>query len=84
MMCWPLSRCMTRSVAKERFPFVQLDKIADKGLELGVLTEQEAELLRRTETQRLETINVDDFDTEELMADKSLLQKDKKKSAKAA
>ncbi|GGD52027.1 acyl-CoA dehydrogenase FadE [Lacimicrobium alkaliphilum] len=70
--------------ANERFPFVQLDKIADKGLELGVLTEQEAELLRRTETQRLETINVDDFDSEELMADKSLLQKDKKKSAKAA
>jgi acyl-CoA dehydrogenase len=70
--------------ANERFPFVQLDKIADKGLELGVLTEQEAELLRRTETQRLETINVDDFDSEELMADKSLLQKDKKKSVKAA
>ncbi|ALS98431.1 acyl-CoA dehydrogenase FadE [Lacimicrobium alkaliphilum] len=70
--------------ANERFPFVQLDKVADKGLELGVLTEQEAELLRRTETQRLETINVDDFDTEELMADKSLLQKDKKKSARAA
>ncbi|WP_102796901.1 acyl-CoA dehydrogenase FadE [Bowmanella denitrificans] len=70
--------------AKERLPFMQLDKVAERGLELGVLTEQEAELLKRAEAERLRTINVDDFDSVELMADKSLLQTDKKKSSRAA
>jgi acyl-CoA dehydrogenase len=52
--------------AKERYPFTNLDKIADKGLELGVINEQQAELLRATELGRLRTINVDDFDPSEL------------------
>lgn len=52
--------------AKERYPFTNLDKIADKGLELGVINEQQAELLRETELGRLRTINVDDFDPSEL------------------
>jgi acyl-CoA dehydrogenase len=51
-----------------RLPFTQLDKVAAKGLELGVITEQEADLLRRTEAGRLRTINVDDFDPAELIA----------------
>ncbi|ABG41008.1 acyl-CoA dehydrogenase-like protein [Paraglaciecola sp. T6c] len=54
--------------AKERYPFTGLDVIAQKGLELGVITEQEAELLARTEAGRLRTINVDDFDPKELIA----------------
>ena len=54
--------------AKERYPFTGLDFIASKGLELGVITEQEAELLKRTEAGRLRTINVDDFDPKELIA----------------
>ncbi|MDF2177570.1 acyl-CoA dehydrogenase FadE [Aliiglaciecola sp. CAU 1673] len=66
--------------AKERLPFMQLDRVAAKGLELGVLSEQEAELMRRAEQGRLRTINVDDFDSAELMADKSLLEKPKKSS----
>lgn len=70
--------------ANERLPFMQLDKVAERGLALGVLTEQEAELLKRAETERLRTINVDDFDSAELMADKSLLEGGKKKSSKAA
>ncbi|GGO73182.1 acyl-CoA dehydrogenase FadE [Bowmanella pacifica] len=70
--------------ANERLPFMQLDKVAERGLALGVLTEQEAELLKRAETERLRTINVDDFDSAELMADKSLLEDSKKKSSKAA
>ncbi|MBB67528.1 MAG: hypothetical protein CMP19_08355, partial [Rickettsiales bacterium] len=49
-------------------PFTGLDVIAQKGLELGVITEQEAELLTRTEAGRLRTINVDDFDPKELIA----------------
>lgn len=48
--------------AKEYLPFTQLDKVADKGLELGVIDEEQANLLRETEKGRLRTINVDDFD----------------------
>lgn len=62
--------------AGERLPFFRLNEVADKGLELGVLNEREAALLRRAEEGRLKAINVDDFDPEELMADKSLLHED--------
>ena len=52
--------------AKQRLPFTNLDKVAEQGLQLGVLNEQQAELLRVTEQGRLRTINVDDFDPAEL------------------
>lgn len=45
----------------ERRPFTHLDHLATLGLEKGVITEQEAALLRDAEAQRLFTINVDDF-----------------------
>ncbi|WP_305417214.1 acyl-CoA dehydrogenase FadE [Photobacterium leiognathi] len=54
--------------ANEKLPFMQLGKVADKGLELDVLEHAEAELLRRAERGRLRTINVDDFEPEELAA----------------
>jgi acyl-CoA dehydrogenase len=53
--------------ADKRFSFTQLDVLADKGLELGVISEEQAELLRETEKGRLRTINVDDFAPEELL-----------------
>ncbi|MCF2948927.1 acyl-CoA dehydrogenase FadE [Paraglaciecola aquimarina] len=53
--------------AGQRFPFTQLDKLAEKGLELEVINEQQAELLRVTELGRLRTINVDDFAPHELL-----------------
>ncbi|WP_298443378.1 acyl-CoA dehydrogenase FadE [uncultured Ferrimonas sp.] len=52
--------------AGEKLPFMFLDRIAAKGLELNVLSDAEAQLLRDAETGRLQTINVDDFDPEEL------------------
>lgn len=71
--------------AGERLPFWRLDEVAAKGLELGVLNDQEASLLRRAEKGRLDTINVDDFSNEELVADKTLLKpKRKPRSSKAA
>ncbi|BDX06690.1 acyl-CoA dehydrogenase FadE [Planctobacterium marinum] len=54
--------------ANEKLPFTQLDKAAQKGLELSVINEQEAALLRRAEAGRLEVINVDDFEPEALRA----------------
>lgn len=52
----------------ERKPFLRLDLIAEIGLERGLISEQEASLLREAETHRLYTINVDEFEPEELAA----------------
>lgn len=57
-----------------RRPFMALDQVADEGLAAGVLTQAEAEQLRRAEQGRLRTINVDDFEPSALAADKSLYQ----------
>lgn len=55
-------------------PFMQLDKVAEAGLTLGVLNQTDADLLRRAEESRLRTINVDDFDPIELVANKALFE----------
>lgn len=55
-------------------PFTQLDKVADAGLALGAINPAEAELLRRAEQSRLQTINVDDFDPIDLVANKALFE----------
>lgn len=52
----------------KRKPFLMLDKIAEQGLELGVISQQEAKLLIEAEKQRLYVINVDDFEPQELAA----------------
>ncbi len=70
--------------ANKRLPFFRLHEVAALGLELGVITEAEAEKLRVAEQGRLHTINVDDFDPLDLAADKSLFDtKPKAKSAAA-
>ena len=58
--------------ANKKLPFYRLGEVAALGLELGVLSQAEAEKLRIAETGRLHVINVDDFDPLELAADKSL------------
>lgn len=58
--------------ANKRLPFYRLGEVADLGLELGVLSQAEAEKLRIAEAGRLHVINVDDFDPLDLAADKSL------------
>jgi len=52
----------------KRKPFLMLDKIAEQGLELGVISQQEAALLIEAEKQRLYVINVDDFEPQDLAA----------------
>lgn len=52
----------------ERRPFLQLDLIADIGLEKGIIDSDEAKLLRQAEQHRLYVINVDDFDPKHLAA----------------
>ncbi|MGP9801615.1 acyl-CoA dehydrogenase FadE [Rheinheimera sp. NSM] len=74
--------------AGKRLPFFRLNEVADLGLELKVITEAEAGILRTAEKGRLFAINVDDFEPEYLAADKTLTQqgpgavaKDKKDKA---
>ncbi|QUN04476.1 acyl-CoA dehydrogenase FadE [Shewanella yunxiaonensis] len=52
----------------KRLPFMQLNKIAEEGKALGVLSDDEVKQLEKAEIGRLKSINVDDFDPEELKA----------------
>jgi len=70
--------------ANKKLPFYRLNEVAELGLSLGVLSQAEAEKLRVAEIGRLQTINVDDFDPIDLMADKSLLESDEKMAEQAA
>jgi len=67
--CEPIYNKICKSL-DEYLPFFQLDLVAEKGLAAKIITAQEAELLIKTEAQRLAVINVDDFDHEELISAK--------------
>lgn len=56
------------SKLNKKLPMTQLDQLATLALDKGIINEQEAELLTQTEAGRLRTINVDDFDPQELLA----------------
>ncbi|MEO2280874.1 acyl-CoA dehydrogenase FadE [Pseudoalteromonas pernae] len=75
----PLFDKVCRATGK-KLAFMQLDKIAEQGLEAGVLTEDEAQRLRDVEQQRLDVINVDDFDPADLLAGKAARKRTSKKS----
>ncbi|MGF1765776.1 acyl-CoA dehydrogenase FadE [Enterovibrio makurazakiensis] len=59
----------------QKLPFMFLDKVAQIGLSEGVITDKEAEILCIAEAGRLETINVDDFESDELAAASKALDK---------
>ena len=61
-----------------------MDVLADEALAEDVINEEEANLLRKTEAGRLRTINVDDFDHEELVAKVNSTTAAKKRGGKAA
>lgn len=76
------------SVLGQKLPMTQLDKLAEKALAANIISEEDAVLLRETEAGRLRTINVDDFDPQELLMSTSDKVKKKaaprKRTAKAA
>ncbi|WP_105215588.1 MULTISPECIES: acyl-CoA dehydrogenase FadE [unclassified Pseudoalteromonas] len=78
----PLFDKVCRATGK-KLAFMQLDKIAEQGLKAGVLTEDEAQRLRDVEKQRLDVINVDDFDPEDLLAGKAARKQTSKKASAA-
>lgn len=70
--------------AGEKLPFFRLHEVAAKGLELGVLTDEEAKQLERAEEGRLKVISVDDFDHEYLLAGQAGKDKATNKDKSAA
>ena len=78
----PLFDKVCRATGK-KLPFTQLDKVAQMGLDEGVLSEQEAHQLRDVEQQRLDVINVDDFDPADLLAGKAARRRPNKKVSAA-
>ena len=72
--------------ASQKCPaFFQLDKVAQMGLEAGILSQAEADKLAAVEKDRLDVINVDDFDPADLLAGKAARNsKAKAKKADAA
>ena len=66
----PLFDRVRKAANDRRMPFMFLDQVAEKGKALGVLSDEEVALLQRAEQGRLQVINVDDFDHEDLIAGK--------------
>jgi acyl-CoA dehydrogenase len=54
-------------VLGEKLPMTNLDSLAERALKEGIIEKDEAELMVETEAGRLRTINVDDFDPQELL-----------------
>ncbi len=67
--------------AGKNLPFTRLDVLAEKALAKEQITAEEAQILRTAEASRLRTINVDEFEPEEL-ATRPLPRKDKEKLRK--
>ncbi len=67
LACEPLHNKICKASGK-RLPFMWLDKLAAEGKALGILSEDEIALLERAEIGRMKSINVDDFDPQELRA----------------
>ena len=55
-------------LAERKFSFTRLDKLAEKALEEKRVTVEEAEVLCQAEISRLRTINVDEFEFDDLAA----------------
>ncbi|WP_299076943.1 acyl-CoA dehydrogenase FadE [uncultured Paraglaciecola sp.] len=77
----PIYRTVCKA-ANQHLPFTELDKIADMGLKLAVISEEQATLLRETEQGRLRTINVDEFDHSELVQSTAKAKAKRKPRAK--
>lgn len=74
------------SALGKKLPMTQLDLLAEQALKANIISQQEADLLIETEAGRLRTINVDDFDPQELLAanSKKVAKPKRKRAVKAA
>jgi acyl-CoA dehydrogenase len=65
--CEPIFTKICIAIDK-KLPFYDLDKVAELGVVANAISEQEAELLIKTEQARKAIIAVDDFDANELIS----------------
>lgn len=65
----PVHKRLSDAMGK-KLSFTRLDILAQKGLDAGHLTPDEARILSRAEESRLRSINVDEFEADELAAKK--------------
>ncbi|WP_026958959.1 acyl-CoA dehydrogenase FadE [Aliagarivorans taiwanensis] len=65
LACEPVFDKICKALGEKR-PFIYLDKLADEALARGIIEHGEAELMKLAEAGRLNAINVDDFDHQEL------------------
>ncbi|MDT0594308.1 acyl-CoA dehydrogenase FadE [Glaciecola petra] len=63
----PLFKKICKSLGKS-LQMTQLDQLAEQALKANIISQEEAQLLIDTEAGRLRTINVDDFDPQELVS----------------
>jgi acyl-CoA dehydrogenase len=64
--CEPIFDKICKKLGK-KLPMTDLDQLAERALKEGIITDEEAELMKEAEAGRLRTINVDDFDNQELL-----------------
>ncbi len=67
----------------KKLPFTRLDILAQKGLDAGHLSADDARILSRAEESRLRSINVDEFEPDELAAKKPEAEEDSAKKDEA-
>ena len=63
--CEPIYSKACKGLGKY-LPFYKLNLVAEEALAAGIITQEEADLLCKTEVGRKAAIDVDDFDSEEL------------------
>jgi len=83
LACEPIFDKVCKAIGK-KLPFYRLNEVAEQGLAANAISESEANLLRQTEIKRKAVIDVDDFDTSELPASNSLLDRGNSQQEHAA
>ena len=78
----PVHKRLCEAMGK-KLPFTRLDILAQKGLDAGHLSADDARILSRAEESRLRSINVDEFEPDALAAQKPAAEKDSVKKAEA-
>ncbi|WP_129992266.1 acyl-CoA dehydrogenase FadE [Rahnella sp. CFA14(1/10)] len=78
----PVHKRLCEAMGK-KLPFTRLDMLAQKGLDAGHLSADDARILSRAEESRLRSINVDEFEPDALAAQKPAAEKNDEKKDEA-
>ncbi|MBU9844295.1 acyl-CoA dehydrogenase FadE [Rahnella ecdela] len=78
----PVHKRLCEAMGK-KLPFTRLDILAQKGLDAGHLSADDARILSRAEESRLRSINVDEFEPDALAAQKPKAEEDSAKKDEA-